>query len=182
MYVFINRLALPAVLLWRNSRNANNLAINLSCFKAYYKPYYPTRGPIVEYHRKNIITKPKNICLYSNSKPGHFLQGCGVCSCSLFAETNNAVLFYQSAENIFTGTRTQDSLFVPVIFVPLVSSPKQIMLVSSMFFNRHYFPSYRKHLHRDLNPGQFFGVVASVPVIYSPKQTPLDLVLFSYRA
>jgi hypothetical protein len=45
-----------------------------------------------------------------------------------------------------------------------------MMLVLSMSLDRHSFPSYRRHLHPDLNPGQFFGVVAFVPVISSPKK------------
>jgi hypothetical protein len=43
---------------------------------------------------KNTIAKHNNIWLYSNLNTGHFSQGCGVCSCSLLAETNNAILKY----------------------------------------------------------------------------------------
>jgi hypothetical protein len=53
-----------AVLLLGNSRNVN---IFLSVFLApkLHRSDYPTCNLIVEYHRKNIIPKPENICLYS---------------------------------------------------------------------------------------------------------------------
>jgi hypothetical protein len=63
-----------------------------------------------------------------------------------------------------------------VTFVPLVSSPKQLMLVLSMSFYHQYFSRYRKHLHRTV-----FRVVAFVSVISSSKQTPSILAPFFYR-
>jgi hypothetical protein len=92
-----------------------------------------------------------------------------------------AIISFKSAENIFTGTRTQGSSFGFVTFAPSVSSPKQIMLVFSMFVYCHSFTRYRK-LHRNLNPGQFFGVVAFVPANSLLKQTTLVLAPFFYLA
>jgi hypothetical protein len=59
-----NTSRVPEVLLRGNSRNVN---IFLSIFLApkLIRPDHPTRRPVVEYHRRNIISKPKNICLYS---------------------------------------------------------------------------------------------------------------------
>jgi hypothetical protein len=66
-------------------------------------------------------------------------------------------------------------------FVPVISSPKQTTLVVALFC-RAWFPNYTNNLHRDLNQGQVFGVVASFFVIFSSKQTTLVLVTFFYRA
>jgi hypothetical protein len=41
---------------------------------------------------------------------------------------------------------------------------------------------YRNHLHRDSNPGQFFGIITCVPVIISSTQTTLVMATFFYRA
>jgi hypothetical protein len=98
-----------------NLRNIN-IFLCPSCPKDYRRPADGPRRPILEYHRKNIIPKPDNICVYSNSKPGHIFQGCGVCSCSLLSKKcrsylSSTIISFRSAENIFNGTRNQDSSF-----------------------------------------------------------------------
>jgi hypothetical protein len=54
-------------------------------------------------------------------------------------------------------------------------------------FYRSYFPSYINHLHRDSKLGQFFVVVAFVPIISLPKKKHIWLrsrssIVLSFRA
>jgi hypothetical protein len=77
-------------------------------------------------------------------EPRTLFQGCGVCSYSFLAEitmpfylSSSVIISFQITENILIGTRTQDSFFGFLTFVPFVFSPKQIMLVLPMFFYRH---------------------------------------------
>jgi hypothetical protein len=66
------------------------------------------------------------------------------------------------------------TVFGFVSLVLAISSPKQTTLLLAPFYHA-YFPSCRNHRHWDSNPGQFFGVVAFVPVI-SPS------IVHSFRA
>jgi hypothetical protein len=78
--------------------------------------------------------------------------------------------------NILTGTRTKNSFRVCDLSAwNRLSETNKFCLGAILSF---LFPSYRKHPRQDSNTGQFFGDVAFVPVISSPKQTTLDLVPF----
>jgi hypothetical protein len=88
---------------------------------------------------------------------------------------------FQGTENIFTGTRTQDSFGI-VAFVPVISLLKQTTLVLVLSFYRAQFPSYRNQFHQESNPGLMFVAMAFVPVISSPKQTYLSFASLFYRA
>jgi hypothetical protein len=68
-----------------------------------------------------------------------------------------------------------------VIFVPVIFSPKTTLVLALLFY-RAQFPSDRNYLHRESNPGQFFGLVAFFSVISSSKETNLVLAPFSCRA
>jgi hypothetical protein len=73
-------------------------------------------------------------------------------------------------ETTFTEARTQDTFLEAVAFLPVVSVPKQGALFLALFFYRAQFPRYRNNLHWDWSPGQVFGPVIVVPVIFLEKQ------------
>jgi hypothetical protein len=66
-----------------------------------------------------------------------------------------------------------------VTFLPVISSPKQTIFA---VFLSSLISKPQKHFHRDSNLGQIIVVVASVPIIYSPKQITFVLAPFFYRA
>jgi hypothetical protein len=57
-----------------------------------------------------------------------------------------------------------------------------LSLALALFFYCAEFPSCRNHLYWDLIPRQIFIVLVFVPVISSPKQTELALVMAFYCA
>jgi hypothetical protein len=71
------------------------------------------------------------------------------------------------------------TVFGSVTSVPVIFSPKHVILLFPPFFDRVYFPSYRNHLHRDSNPEQLCGVTVFVSVISSSKQFGLTDVFQS---
>jgi hypothetical protein len=92
------------------------------------------------------------------------LSACPECYCGEIRQTNPRAVFRF------------------MTLVSAISSTKQIILSFALFFYLPQFSSYRNHLHRDLNLGQIFRVVAFVPVISSQKQTTLVLVPFFCHA
>jgi tellurite resistance protein TehA-like permease len=59
--------------------------------------------------------------------------------------------------------------------VPANSPVEQTILVLVLFFYLTKFSRYRNQLHQDLNPGQFWRVVAFIPLILM-KQITFGLV------
>lgn len=92
-----------------------------------------------------------------------------------FLSSTTIIISFQNAEGVFIGTRTQDSILT------LVSSPKQIMLVLSVFYC-HWFSRYTVLvlLHWTRTQVNFQGSIF-VFVIVLPKQTTLVLALFFSR-
>jgi hypothetical protein len=80
-----------------------------------------------------------------------------------------------SKPNIFTETRIQGSFRVWDSSFCNLAKTNRFVLCAVL-------PSYRNHLHRKSNTGQFVGVVVLVPVISSSRQTTLALAPFFYRA
>jgi hypothetical protein len=71
---------------------------------------------------------------------------------------------------------------VIVAFVDVISLLKQTNLASAQVFCHAWSPSYKKIFTETQTKDSFFGVVASLSVISSLKQTDLVLVLFYFRA
>jgi hypothetical protein len=91
------------------------------------------------------------------------------------------IIIITPKSNTFTETRTRDSFRICDLSSRNLLAETNIFFFAP-FFYRAYFPNYTNHLHRETNPGQFFVIVAFVPVISSPKQITFVLAPFFYRA
>lgn len=77
--------------------------------------------------------------------------------------------FIAPKHNDFTETRTQGSFWASdLISYNLLAVKKNIFFLAPLFCH-DYFPSHIKYIHRDLNTGQFFWVLAFGSVISSSE-------------
>jgi hypothetical protein len=82
--------------------------------------------------------------------------------------------------NTFTETRTQDSYRVcDLSSCNLLAETNNFVLCAVLV--SCLVSELQKHLHRESNSEQFFGVVGFVYVIFSSKETTLVLAPFFYR-
>jgi hypothetical protein len=148
-----------SMLLPGNSRNVN---IFLSIF-----PDQKLIIHVIIWHvglALNIIEKMQSLntgtFVFTATRTRTLSQGCGVCSCSLLAKTNTAVLICVILPSLVSKVQKTSSGLEPrTVFrgcgLCSCNFPAETTLVLTLFFYRAYFPSHRNHPRQVSNPGQF---------------------------
>jgi hypothetical protein len=130
---------------------------------------------------ERIILKPK---IFIETRTHYSFRVCDLSSCNLLSETNKfclgailLVFLVLELHNTSSSGLEPRAVFGVVAFIST-----QTTFVLTPFFCRAWYQSYRNHLHWESKPGQFFGVLVFVSVIFSSKQTALVQAPFFYRA
>jgi hypothetical protein len=131
-------------------------------------------------HLSQLVLNIQKNYLHQNLNPGHFSQGCGICSCNLLTETKNAGIYYLLTLlvskvlkipspgqffqicDLYSFSLLNETNNVGLIYILLPSLVSKAQKTSSVGLK-----------HRTA-----FCVAPFVPVVSPPEQTTMVLALF----